>query len=230
MKMVYKNIPIEVSDIDETEGIIKGYGSIFGNEDSDGDVIVKGAYKKTLKENGSRVRYCWQHDIKNPIAKFTEIGEDETGLPFVAKFSMNSATSRDKFFLIKDGVVDENSVGIQIINSKLDKEQGVSFLNEVKLFEISAVTLAANDLARTYEAKGMTKEDIAVSLLKRFDDLSKFIRKNDITDDMGYAIEGELLALKTLTEEIITKPSMTDTLPRKEEGNEVDYKSFLKFL
>jgi len=230
MKMVYKNIPIEVSDIDETEGIIKGYGSIFGNEDSDGDVIVKGAYKKTLKENGHRVKYCWQHDIKNPIAKFTEIGEDETGLPFVAKFSMNSATSRDKFFLIKDGVVDENSVGIQIINSKLDKEQGVSFLNEVKLFEISAVTLAANDLARTYEAKGMTKEDIAISLLKRFDDLSKFIRKNDITDDMGYAIEGELLALKTLTEEIITKPSMTDTLPRKEEETEVDYKSFLKFL
>ena len=35
----------QISDIDENLGIVKGYGSVFGNKDSDNDVIEKGAYR-----------------------------------------------------------------------------------------------------------------------------------------------------------------------------------------
>ena len=42
--ILYKQAP--VGDIDEKAGIVKGYGSIFGNKDSDNDIIEKGAYKK----------------------------------------------------------------------------------------------------------------------------------------------------------------------------------------
>lgn len=229
MKMVYKNIPMEVADIDESQGIIKGYGSIFGNKDADGDIITQGAYSKTIKENGERVRYCWQHDIKQPIAKFLELGEDETGVPFVAQFAMKSASSRDKFELIKSGVVDENSVGIGIVTK--DPQKDANYIREVKLYEISAVTLAANDLARTMGAKGLTKEEMLDVVSKKFDALTKFIRKGNITDETGYAIEGELLALKTLTQETFTKPSVSDTLPKKEEMSEDEVvKSIIKFL
>jgi HK97 family phage prohead protease len=81
--ILYKNAPI--GDIDEKAGIVKGYGSIFGNRDSDDDVIERGAYTKTIQENGSRVRYLWQHDITKPIGKMTELYEDEKGLAFVAE-------------------------------------------------------------------------------------------------------------------------------------------------
>lgn len=45
----YKGInagPDSIKDIDEKSGIVTGYFSIFGNKDSDNDVITKGAYKK----------------------------------------------------------------------------------------------------------------------------------------------------------------------------------------
>ena len=47
--IIYKSSPIgELQDIDDKTGIVKGYGSIFGNIDSDGDIITKGAYTKTI--------------------------------------------------------------------------------------------------------------------------------------------------------------------------------------
>ena len=81
MAMIYKASPMgEIADIDEKMGIVKGYGSYFGNKDSDGDVIAKGAYQKTIKENGDRVRYLWQHKMDKPIGKIKEMYEDDKGL------------------------------------------------------------------------------------------------------------------------------------------------------
>jgi len=221
MKMVYKNIPMDVEDFDDSKGIIKGYGSVFGNVDSDGDIITEKAYNKTLKENGHRVKYCWQHNILEPVAKFTELYTDSKGLAFVAEFAMKSDYCRDKYERIKAGVVEENSVGIGIITSQKSEDSKTNYLNEVKLFEISAVTMAANDLARTLEVKGATKEEMIDVLNRKFDSLARFIKKGNITDETGYAIEGELEALKTLSQRLITKPSMKeDTLPKNEDGIE----------
>ena len=40
----------EISDIDDKLGIVKGYGSVFGNVDSDNDIVQKGAYSRTIKK------------------------------------------------------------------------------------------------------------------------------------------------------------------------------------
>jgi len=53
----------QISDIDENLGIVKGYGSVFGNKDSDNDIIEKGAYRRTIKKNSSstfRSSYIFQ--------------------------------------------------------------------------------------------------------------------------------------------------------------------------
>ena len=41
----------QISDIDEKLGIVKGYGSVFGNKDSDNDIIEKGEDTLTLMNN-----------------------------------------------------------------------------------------------------------------------------------------------------------------------------------
>ena len=85
MNIIYKTSPIgELKDIDEKSGIVKGYGSIFGNIDSDGDIISKGAYTKTIKENGDRVKYLYQHQMDKPLGKMINLYEDEKGLMFEA--------------------------------------------------------------------------------------------------------------------------------------------------
>tara|TARA_R100000654_G_scaffold39157_1_gene64894 strand:+ start:1200 stop:1910 length:711 start_codon:yes stop_codon:yes gene_type:complete len=184
----------QISDIDENLGIVKGYGSVFGNKDSDNDIIEKGAYKRTIKNNGSRVKYLYQHDITKPIGKMKELYEDEKGLVFVAEVP-KTTFGNEVLELMKYGVIDENSVGIMPVKKDYG-EDGVRMIKEVKLYEISAVTIAANDEAKILEVKGHYNDTDYLS--KRFDNLIKVIRKGSVSDDLGYLIEYELEVLKSL--------------------------------
>jgi HK97 family phage prohead protease len=206
--MIYKQTSIGIDDIDETNGIVSGYGSIFGNIDSDNDIILAGAYTKTLQENGSRVRYCNQHRIDQPLGKFTELREDGTGLYFVAQVP-KTRMGEDILLLMKNGVITENSVGIMPI-IKENRADGVRLLKECKLYEISCVTLAANPMALITDAKGEINQDL---LAKRFDILAKMIKKENVSDELGYAIEGELMKLKSLFVDITTRPAEIVTVP-----------------
>jgi len=211
--ILYKAAPVgELIDADEKAGIIKGYGSYFGNKDSDNDVIMKGAYKKTIAENGERVKYLYQHDMNQPIGKMTELYEDDKGLVFVAEIA-KTQLGNDVVELMKSGVITENSVGIMPIqkNNKGDYRE----ITEVKLYEISAVTLAANDQAKILDVKGNIDVD---KLSKRYDNLTKLIRKGEISDEMGFAIEAEILKLKSLFVEF-TKPVEEITSPNVETKN-----------
>ena len=213
--MIYKASPMgEIADIDEKMGIVKGYGSYFGNKDSDGDVIAKGAYQKTIKENGERVRYLWQHKMDKPIGKIKEMYEDDKGLMFVAEIP-KTTLGNDALELMKAGIVTENSVGILPIQKQMKDDYRE--ITEVKLYEISAVTLAANDQAKILDVKG--KVDIE-NEFKRFDALAKLIRKGKISDEMGYAIEAEILKLKSFFIDF-TKPTDEVTLPKKDDAIEV---------
>lgn len=206
--MIFKQTSIGLEDIDESNGIVKGYGSVFNNIDSDNDIILAGAYTKTLNENGSRVRYCNQHRIDQPLGKFTELREDGNGLYFVAEIP-KTRLGEDVLLLMKNGVINENSVGIMPI-VKSFRQDGVRELKEVKLYEISCVTLAANPLAMITDAKGEIDQDL---LAKRFDVLAKMIKKENVSDELGYAIEGELMKLKSLFIDITTVPAPDATLP-----------------
>jgi len=211
--ILYKAEPVgELIDADEKAGIIKGYGSYFGNKDSDNDVIMKGAYKKTIAENGERVKYLYQHDMNQPIGKMTELYEDEKGLVFVAEIA-KTQLGKDVVELMKSGVITENSVGIMPMqkNNKGDYRE----ITEVKLYEISAVTLAANDQAKILDVKGNVDVE---KLSKRYDNLTKLIRKGEISDEMGFAIEAEIQKLKSLFIEF-TKPVDEITSPNVEVKN-----------
>jgi len=224
MDFIYKTAPLgELSDYDEKNGIVKGYGSYFGNKDADNDVISKGAYQKTIKENGYRVKYLYQHNMMQPIGKMNELYEDEKGLVFVAEIPKTSL-GKDVIELMKSGVITENSVGILPIQ-KEDKGD-YRELKEVKLFEISAVTLAANDMAKIMDVKGSKMiEDV----YKRYDNLCKLIRKGNISDEMGYAIESEIYKLKSLFIDA-TQPVEETTEPVEQKSEFDVYKYLLNNL
>jgi len=212
MSILFKTAPVgELLDADEKAGIVKGYGSYFGNKDSDNDVIVKGAYKKTIEENGERVKYLYQHDMFKPIGKMVELYEDDKGLVFVAEVA-KTQLGMDTIELMKAGVITENSVGIMPIQKQQKGE--IREISEVKLYEISAVTIAANDQAKILDVKN---EALTKQHCERFEKLAKLIRKGNISDEMGLSIEAELLKLKSLFEQFTT-PVEETTLPK----NEVD--------
>jgi len=220
--MIYKTSPIgELKDIDEKSGIVKGYGSVFNNIDSDGDMIAKGAYKKTILENGERVKYLYQHKMDQPLGKMINLYEDEKGLMFEAEIP-KTQLGTDVLELIKAGVITENSVGIMpILKESCAGEKCFRKLTEVKLYEISAVTLAANDEAMILDVKGNVDVD---KVLSRYDNLVKLIRKGNISDNLGYAIEAELIKLKSIFSESVTLPTdieVTEPIEVKNNDSEI---------
>lgn len=218
-KMIFKQTQLgDLIDADEKAGIVKGYGSVFGNVDSDGDVINKGAYKKTIEENGNRVKYLYQHDMDKPLGKIVKLAEDDKGLYFEAEIP-KTTLGKDVIELMKAGVITENSVGILPIQK--DNSGEYRQLNEVKLYEISAVTLAANDQAILLDVKGNYDRE---KVLKRYDNLVKVIRKGQISDDLGYAIESELVKLKSIFASLITLPTeldVTEPIEVKRDDSEI---------
>ena len=183
-----------LSDVDENLGIVSGYGSIFGNLDSDNDIIEKGAYKRTLKNNGNRIKYIYNHQIDKPIGRMKELEEDEKGLRFVAEVP-KTTFGKAVLELMKYNIIDEISVGISVLDND-NKEDGTRLIKEVKLYEVSAVTLAANDQAKILEVKGQKDGEY---IIKRFNNLIKFIKNAEsVTDELGYAVEYELEMLKSL--------------------------------
>ena len=218
MNFLYKASPLgELTDYDEKNSIVKGYGSYFNNKDSDGDIIRMGAYTKTIEENGNRVKYLYQHNMMQPIGKMKELYEDEKGLVFVAEVPKTSL-GKDVIELMKAGVITENSVGILPI-VKEDKGQ-YRELREVKLFEISAVTMAANDEAKILDVKGNKNIN---NVYQKYDNLCKLIRKGEISDEMGYAIESEIYKLKSLFINATQPTDVTEPAQVKEQFDVYKY-------
>ena len=146
------NAPFEMKSLDEEKNIFEGYASVFRNVDNVGDVVEPGAFTKTIQENGDKIKVLWQHDPYTPIGKALKLEEDNHGL-FVKAQIFDTTAGRDAMTLIKGGVIDVLSIGYRVIKDAWDKDNMVRRLKEVKLFEFSPVTFAANEMATITGAK-----------------------------------------------------------------------------
>jgi HK97 family phage prohead protease len=148
-----------IKDIDEAKGIVTGYFSIFGNLDSDGDMVMPGAFKRTLQNNGRRIKHLYQHDPFKPLSGKNNdrliLMEDNKGLYFESTISKTS-WGKDAIQLYVDGVMDEHSIGYNVLDEQ--KSQSGNELRELRLWEGSSVTWGANEQAGTSGVKSMNKE------------------------------------------------------------------------
>src|SRR5688500_17639330 len=119
-KGIANNGQVLIKDIDTSEGRIQGYFAIFGNVDSDGDMIMPGAFKRSLDNNMARVKYLLQHDPSKPPSSTKsglKLREDGTGLYFDSTITKTS-WSKDTLLLYMDGVVDEHSIGYEVMKDQ----------------------------------------------------------------------------------------------------------------
>ncbi len=174
----FKNFEISETKADDKGGLtISGYGAYFGNIDSYGDIIEPGAFSKTLIERKDRIAFCYQHDIWNPIGKIQEISEDEKGLKITVKLSEAEDDIKIK---IREGILKEMSIGYRTVNSRSERrnEQDVNILTEIKLIEVSLVTVAANPLAVIESMKSETEK--ADYIAKEFERILAIVKNDNI--------------------------------------------------
>ena len=144
-------------DNDEEKGVFQGYGSIFGNKDLGNDVVVQGAFAKSIGRKGAKaVKMLYQHRPDEPIGVFDEIIEDNRGLKVKGRLAMGTQRGREVYELMKMGALDGLSIGYRVSPKGADyDERGKKrMLKEVDLMEISAVTFPMNPKARVAQVKG----------------------------------------------------------------------------
>jgi HK97 family phage prohead protease len=152
--MERKTLAFELKAIDETEGIFEGYASTWTRTpDAYGDVVDKGAFKKTIKENRGRIKVLWNHNVDEPIGIPVELREDDIGLYVKGKLSLGVQRAREVLTLMKDGVINTMSIGFRTITDATIED--VRHLKEVKLYDVSPVTFAANETAVIMSAKSV---------------------------------------------------------------------------
>lgn len=142
----------------ETEaGTFTGYLSVFDVTDSYGDVVKRGAFKKTLKEKKS-FPLLWSHDWMEPIGVASGI-EDEKGLLITGKLNLDVQRAREIRSLMTQGAVTGLSIGYNVIKKEIDNETGVRTLKEINLWEGSPCVFQACPGANINDVKALPGEE-----------------------------------------------------------------------
>lgn len=164
-----KTISFTMTDSTITGRTVTGYLAMFNNKDCDGDVLIKGCFAKSLaargvdSEGGNKIAHLWQHDMREPLGKYTVLKEDDKGLYFECPYDDFEKANR-ALTQFKSGTLNNFSIGYSYVWDKMEYDEnyddgsgdkGAFICKEINLFEGSVVTLAAND--QTYFA-GMKSE------------------------------------------------------------------------
>lgn len=183
----YKNIHLKNVNFDKEDiGTFCGYASVFNNIDSYNDVILPGAFKKTLLEKfaNKSIKLLWQHTPKEPIGIIEELKEDSHGLFIKGKLLLEGKRAKEAHQLIKEGAISGLSIGFNVRNAnKRDNNKGVRVIKEVELWEVSVVTFPANEesnitaIASNNEViNEKNKQD--VEEIKSLKDVEKILKNN----------------------------------------------------
>lgn len=181
--MKRKNAALKIRDFDlkikavSDDGFFSGYGSVFGNADSYGEVVMPGAFSKTLeriKAAGRKVPVLWQHRQGEPIGIYTKLEEDDRGLYVEGRLLKDSVRqASEAHALMQAEAVSGLSIGYYTIDDSYDEVERVRRLKELELIEISLVTFPANDEARVEAVKFA----IAHGTVPNLRDFERFLRE-----------------------------------------------------
>jgi HK97 family phage prohead protease len=143
--MEHKAFRFEIKGISDS-GEFEGYASTR-KKDSYGDVVVKGAFKRTIDHNKDGFPILWFHDPSMPIGKSITLAEDDHGLYTKGQIDLDTELGKRVYSGMKKGYIDRMSIGYRTLQE--DFEEGTRLLKEVQLLEYSMITkgFAANDTA-----------------------------------------------------------------------------------
>lgn len=145
-------IPLEIKALQDRE--FDGHGSVFGNVDRGGDIVLPGAFKRSLaqhKKNNGLPPMFWMHDPSLVPGKWVHMSEDDEGLA-VKGVLAPTPLGEEVHTLLKMDAVRGMSIGYRTLDQDFDKE-GNRLIKEAELWEVSVVSLPMNPLAQIAHVK-----------------------------------------------------------------------------
>ena len=163
-------------NVDQAQGIVECFVAGIGNKDSVGDIVISGAFAKSLTHRKPRV--VWGHSWNDPIGKVLEmyevpIGDSRLpakmrnagigGLYAKVQFNLQSEKGKEAFSTVAFfGEDQEWSIGYKTIDSVFDQNLQANILKEVELYEVSPVLHGANQLTGTISIKADEKAHMPI--------------------------------------------------------------------
>lgn len=152
-----KDLLKKQAELNTDDGIfhISGYASVFGNVDSYGDIVERGAFQNSIAQflsGQKKIKVLLNHKIDNFAGLAYELEEREQGLYCDLGIAKDLSVSKELIKGVELGILDEFSIGYTLKNYWID-EQDNWHLTDIDLKEISIVTFAANDKAKIQDWK-----------------------------------------------------------------------------
>lgn len=152
----------------------EGYGSVFGNVDSYGDVVAPGAFAATLRD--AKSSDIWpamlsQHggmgltaQDMTPVGVYATLDEDNIGLKVKGTLA-DTPRGQELYKLMKmkpRPAINGLSIGYTPVEwtVRSKPEEPRRTLKQVKLWEVSLVTFPANSKARVTDVKSAAPSEI----------------------------------------------------------------------
>jgi uncharacterized protein len=145
------------------EGQFVAYASVFGNIDSYGDVVVKGAFANDLarwEKSGNPIPLLFGHNMSDPdfnIGYVVKAEEDNVGLKVTAQLDLENPKAKQVYRMLKGRRIDQMSFAYDVIDGSNETIDGqdVYAIRDMKLYEVSVVTVGANQETEVLAVKQM---------------------------------------------------------------------------
>ena len=155
--MKYKTIELKANEL----GGVSGYFSTYDKTpDSYGDIIEPGAFTETLekrKESGHPFPLCFNHDFSAVIGAVDSVEDTEKG-PYIEASFLDTTQAQDVRKMLQSGAIYQFSFAYDVLGAREpdedEKKKGITnVLTKLEVFEISVVTVPANQNAVATEVK-----------------------------------------------------------------------------
>lgn len=181
--------PFEVkfADSEAMPGSFEGYGAVFGNIDSHGDVVEPGAFAKSLLERSRdgaslppmyKMHGAMTGNRHEPIGVWEQMSEDTNGL-FVKGRLIGLDTEQGKwnYSQLREGALKGLSIGYRVMPNGARKGsdrvgEPKRYIKAVHLREVSLVDDPSNVRARVHSMKAASEDLVgAIGWLRKAIDL-----------------------------------------------------------
>jgi len=211
----------ELKALNEEEGTFEGYASIFDKLDRVGDIVLPGAFTKSLKEDATP-SVLWQHEAKQVIGSLPVIKEDNIGLFVKVKLTLQVQLASEVYALLKDRAIKSMSMGYVATKVSYNEDRSIRYIIEAKVFEVSVVTFAANEQATIISIKsGEVIEEKKIQDFIELKECEAFLKTKICSNMEAKAIISKITEIKNNQREVV-KDIQRDVEEINKEQRDVD--------
>lgn len=153
-----KMFSAKVKSFDTKQGIVTAVVSVTGNVDAQRDVVVAGAFDKSIMKwkgrmaRGEFMPVLYGHKEGEILGKVIDLRATDEGLEVDERFFLENPRAREVFGYIQEGVLGKSSFAYDITKAKANKHGGMDLI-ELDLIEVGPTTYPANDQTRLVGVK-----------------------------------------------------------------------------